>query len=405
MANTLTPTDVYGIVNAMSQEMFGANATIQALDSTTFATVGETMLRTSVTNTMDALANVLGRTVFRVKRYRGKFKMILRTPAEWGGIERDISFYAKPAQASHDWNTDIAGTQLDDGQSVDPWTISKKYPLQINFCGVKTLEFQVTRFTHQIKLAFSSEAAFSDFFSAMMVEIANDLESKVEAENRLMVLNAIGATYNVGATRSKVNLTSEFNAKYSTSYTTAQLLTTYLADFVAFMVARIEGDMKLMEERNELFHIYPARNDDSGNALQLLRFVPPEDRRLILYEPLIRDEAKNVFPSLFDNSFLRLENYIGVEYWQNVNDPMAVSIKPNQLNTANGQSTDGSAVALDNVVGLLFDRDAIAASIKFESANSTGLNPKGLYINEFWHFANNYKLDQTLPIVLYYMAD
>ena len=405
MANSLTPVDVYGIVNAMAQEMFGKNTTIQALNSSTFCSVGETMLRTGLTNTLDSLATVLGRTVFRVKRYRGKFKMLLRTPAEWGGIEREISFYAKPLQASHNWNTDLTSTQLDDGQSVDPWTISKKYPLQINFCGVKTLEFQVTRFTNQIKLAFSSEQAFSDFFSAMMVEVANDLESKVEAENRLMVLNAIGATYNVGATRSKVNLTAAFNAKYSTSYTTAQLLTTYLADFVAFMVARIEGDMKLMEERTQLFHIYPARNDDGGNALQLLRHTPPEDRRLIIYEPLLRDEAKNVFPSLFSTSELRLENYIGVEYWQNVNNSMAVDIVPNQLNVSNGQSTNGTRVQLSNVVGLLFDRDAIEASIKFESANSTGLNPKGLYINEFWHFANCYKNDQTKPMILYYMAD
>lgn len=407
MANTLTPTDVYGIVNAMSQEMFGANASITALDTSTFVTVGEAMLRTGYTNTLDALSNVIGRTIFAVRRYNGKFKVILKTPLEWGGIERKISFYAKPMQASGNWNTDIAGTQLDDGQSIDPWVISKKYPLEINFCGVKTIEYQITVFRDQLRLAFTSEQMFADFVAAMMVDVANDLESKVEAENRLMVINAIGATYNEGGTRQVVNLTSEFNTYYNISpaYTTQQLLTTYLADFVAFMVARIQGDMELMSERNKLFHIYPARNDDSGNALQLLRHTPPEARRLILYMPLIRAEEKNVFPSLFDSSYLKLENYEGVEYWQNPDVPMAVSVEPNELDPATGQSKKGNAVALSNVVGLLFDRDALSCSVKFESANSTQLNARGLYTNQFWHFAQNYKLDQTENMILYYMAD
>ena len=404
MANSLTPIDVYGIVNAMSQEMFGANATIQALDTSSFVSVGEAMLRTGYTTTLDSLSNVIGRTIFAVRRYNGKFKLILKTPAEWGGIERKISFYAKPMQQSGNWNTNIAGTQLDDGSSIDPWIISKKYPLELNTCGVKTIEYQVTVFRKQLRLAFTSEAAFSDFLSAMMVDVANDLESKVEAENRLMVINAIGATYNVGAARSAVNLVTEYNAKYGTTLTATDLMTTNLPDLMAFFVSRLEGDMRLMEERNELFHIYPARNDDSGNALQLLRHTPAEDRRLILYEPLFRDEAKNVFPSLFNTSELRIENYEPVEYWQNVNDPMAVDIVPNQLDTATGQSDTGSRVQLDYVLGILFDRDAITASVKFESANSTQLNARGLYTNQFWHFAQNYKLDQTENMILYYLA-
>lgn len=404
MANTLTPTDVYGIVNAMNQEMFGANATIQALDTSSFVSVGEHMLRTGYTNTLDALSNVIGRTIFAVRRYSGKFRIILKTAAEWGGIERKISYYAKPMQESGNYNTYLNATQLDDGSSIDPWIISKKYPLEINFCGLKTIEFQITVFASQLRLAFTSEQAFADFVAAMMVDVANDIESKVEAENRLQVINAIGATYNVGAARQAVNLVTEYNAKYGTTLTATDLMTTNLADLMAFFVSRLKGDMKLMEERNELFHIYPARNDDSGNALQLLRHTPAADRRLILFEPLFRDEQTNIFPSLFNTSYLALENYEPVEYWQNVNDPMAVDIVPNQLNTTTGESENGSRVQISYVLGLLFDRDAITTSIKFESANSTILNPRGLYTNQFWHWACQYKLDQTENMILYYLA-
>jgi len=407
MANSLTPVDVYGIVNAMSTEMFGPNATITAMDTSTFVSVGENMLRTGYTNTLDALSAVIGRTIYAVRRYNGRFKIIMKTPAEWGGIERKISFYAKGMQPAEDFNTNLSGTQLDDGQSIDHYKISKKYPLEINFCGFKVMQYKDTTFIYQLKQAFTSEQAFADFVSAKLVDIANDLETKVEAENRLMILNAIGATYNVGATRQVVNLTSEFNTYYNISpaYTTAELLTTHLAEFVAFMVMRIEGDMELMRERNELFHIYPARNDDSGNALTLVRHTPPEARRLVLYMPLIRAEQKTVFPSLFESSYLRLENFEGVEYWQNPNVPMGVSITPNQLNTTSGEAETGNAVALSNVVALLFDRDAMAMSIKNEEALTTPINAGGAYYNTYYHYAMNYKLDQTENMVLYYMAD
>ena len=408
MANTLTPTDVYGIVNAMQAEMFGPNATITALDTSTFVTVGEHMLRTGYTNTLDALSNVIGRTIYAVRRYNGRFKIILKTAAEWGGIERKISFYAKGEVPSTNFNTDINGTQLVDGASIDPWVINKKYPLEINFCGAKSLQYDDVTFLSQLRMAFQSESAFADFVSAKLVEIANDLESKVEAENRLMVLNAIGATYNAGAARQVVNLTSEYNTYYNLSpaKTTQELLTTDLDSFVAFMVMRIEGGMELMRERNELFHIYPARNDDSGNALSLLRHTPPEARRLILYMPLIRAAQKTVFPSLFNDGYLKLENYEGVEYFQNPNDSMAVKLSAvNQLDTSTGQSTDGAAVDLPNVVGLLFDRDAMGISIKHESSLTSPVNNRGEYFTTSYHYLENYKLDQTENIVLYYMAD
>jgi len=405
MANSFTPTDVYGIVNAMAKEMFGANNTITAINTSTFQTIGEKMLRSGYTNTLNALSYQVNRTVFKAERYQGRFRIIMRTPAEWGGIEREISFYAKPLQESGNFNTDINPAQLNDGNSIDHYKINKKYPLELNYIGSKLLEYEDTTFLVQLRGAFRDENSFSAFLSAKLVDIANDLETKIEAENRLMVLNAIGATYNVGTARQKVNLTAAFNAKYLTSYTTAQLLTTYLKEFVSFMVARIQGDMELMRDRNELFHIYPAKNDDAGNALTLPRFTTPAMRRLILYMPLIRDEEKTVFPALFNDSYLKFDNYEGVEYWQNPNVPMGVSVTPNQLNVGTGQSVNGTAVSLDNVVGLLFHRDALEMSIKAEDALTTPVNARGQYYNTYYHWNMSYKEDQTMPMILYYMAD
>ena len=336
MANTLTPTDVYGIVNAMSQEMYGSNAAITAMNTSTFVTVGENMLRTGYENTVGALSAVIGRNIIAARPYRGKFRIIMRVPQEFGIITRKISFYSTSLEESTDWNTDLNPAQLVDGASIDPWTITKTYPLEINFAGLKVTQKNYTVWRYQLKQAFQSEAQFSSFVSGLLVQIANDLEVMMDAENRLQVINAIGATYNVGAPRQKVNLVTEYNAFYGTSKTVSDLLGADYESFIKFFVMRLKGDMELMSEYNELFHIYPAKNDDSGNALVLNRHTPAEARRLLLYMPRIRQAEATVFPSLFDTSYLRLENFEPVEYWQNPNVPEAVSVTPNQLDVSTG---------------------------------------------------------------------
>lgn len=404
MANTLTPTDVYGIVNAMSAEMFGQNSTLTAFNTSSFATVGETMLRTGYENTVGALSAVIGRTIIAARPYRGKFRIIMRVPQEFGLITRKISFYATKQEESNDFNTNINATQIVDGASIDPWTISKTYPLEINFAGLKVTQKNYTIFRYQLKQAFQSEAQFGSFVSGLLVRIANDLEVMMDAENRLQVLNAIGATYNVGAPKQKVNLVTEFNAFYSTSYTAAQLLSTYFDELMKFFVMKLKGDMSLMEEENELFHIFPAKNDDAGNALSLTRHTAPEDRRLLLYMPRIRQAEATVFPSLFDSSYLKLNQYEGVEYWQNPNLPEAVSVTPNQLDVATGKSANGNAVALNHVLAVLFDRDALVTSVHVEDVLTSPVNNKGSYYNVTYHWGKDYMLDQTENMIIYYLA-
>lgn len=161
MANTLTPTDVYGIINAMSTEMFGANQTISAMDTSSFATVGEKILRSGYENTVSALSVVIGRSIISARPYRGKFRIIMRVPQEFGLITRKISFYSTSLEKSTDWNTNLNPAQLVDGASIDPWEITKTYPLEINFAGLQVTQKNYTLWRYQLKRAFQNEAQFS----------------------------------------------------------------------------------------------------------------------------------------------------------------------------------------------------------------------------------------------------
>lgn len=405
MANTLTPTDVYAIVNAMAVEMYGANSTLTAVNTTTFTTVGEAMLRTSYENTVGALSTVIGKSIIAARPYSGKFRVIMRVPQEYGLITRKISFYSGALEPSTDFNTNLNGTQIVDGASIDPWTITKTYPLEINFAGLKLTQKNYTVFRYQLKQAFASESAFGTFVSGLLIQIANDLEVDMDAENRLQLVNAIGATYNTGTARQTVNLTSAYNAFYGTTKTTADLLGPDFGSLMQFFIMRIKGDMELMSEYNSLFHIFPAKNDDGGNALTLNRHTPPEARRLVLYMPRIRQAEATIFPALFDTGYLRLSDYIGLEYWQNPNVPEGVSVTPNQLDVATGQSVNGNAVALDHVLAVLFDRDALVTSVHVEDVLTSPVNNKGSYYNVTYHYGKDYQYDPTENMVIYYLAD
>ena len=223
-----------------------------------------------------------------------------------------------------------------------------------------------------------------------------------EAENRLTVLNAIGATYNTGAAASKRNLTKLFNDEYST---TAQLLNEHIKEFTEFYIVQLKNDMDMLKGNHDLYHLTPSKNDDAGQPLKLLRHTPMEYQRLYLYKPLVRKTEARVMAEIFNDNYLKLPQYEGVMYWQNPSAPAEVNVTPNQLNITDGSSKTGNAVDLKQVVGLLYDRDAIGTHYHIDRVLTTPVNAAGAYYNTVYHWAKDHQLDQTENIILYYMED
>lgn len=405
MANSITPVDVHVVVNNAAQAMFGADTTLQAADTSSFVTVGEAMLRAGYENTLNALHIAMARTIIAVRPYRGKFNLI---DAQWdafGEIIRKISYFYNGFKQSQDWNTQLAPEQLKDGNSIDHYKIMKRYPLEVNFAGNKVLEKGYTTFRKQLRVAFQNEEEFARFYAGRAVQIANELETMREIENRMHVLNHIGAVYNTGSASMKINLTAGFNAKYGTNYTSEQLRREHLRDFLGYFVSTLKYHILLMEENNILYHLTPVKTDDAGNPLQLLRHTPRSMQRLLLYSPLILDAEAMVFPEIFNDNYLKLNDYEPVAYWQNPNKPSAVSVTPNQLNVTTGQSETGEAVEIPYVVGVLFDRDAMATCYRAQDTLTTPINAAGDYYNTFLHWAKDYQQDFTENSILFYMAD
>lgn len=412
--NSLTPTDVYSIVNAAAKEMYGGNTTLSAFDTSSFCSVGEQMLRTGYENTLDAISHVLGRTVIDVRPYKGRFFLISSFSDSFAIASRKISFFTKKAEATKDWNTDAAGTQLDDGQSIDHYVISKKYPVELNFTGLKTLQYSYTTFRKQLKIAFQSEASFSEFVAGMLVAIANDIEHIKEAENMLQVVNYAGACVDVTKDENAVmayNLIREYNEDRGVVKTAADLLKgSDKKDFYEFLICFLQGKIARMGIDSVDNHMIPYKTDDAGNALTLLRHTPSANQRLMFYEPFMRAAKATIMPEIFNDKYLQMANYEGVEYWQNLEVPSSICVEPNYLTQASVSdnrlvSTKGAKVEITNLLGILFDDQALWERFFVQDVITTPVNAKGDYYNTVYHWAAQHNIDLTQKGIVMYADD
>lgn len=415
MARVLTQKDAHTLMNTIVKEACGDVPKIRALDTSSFVSAAEAVLATGVENTLNALSTVIGRTLMAVRPYNAKLNIINAINTDmYTNRLRKVSFYRKDSLEAGNLNTDLFSKNLYNGydngsnsgaSTASMWVQNKPVVVELNFGGCSTWQECLTTYKYQLKNAFRSEGDFNAFISGIMTAKANDIEMRKEAFNRMLLLNAIGATYQSTHEECKVNLTEEFNNKFGTSYTSIQLRSTHLKDFMQFFVSRIKQDMRKMTINSKLYHMSPSKTVDGTTYNTILRHTPVDKQRLILYNPLFMDAEAYVFPGIFNTKYLDIEKqYEGVDFWQSINDPSKVDVTPAITNN-NGVCVAGTNVKLDYVVGLLYDVDAMMIDYQLDDVSTTPEEARKHYRNTWWTFCRNAIYDPTENMILYYMAD
>ena len=397
MANVLTPVDVYALMNAVVSQATG-RTDLAVVDTTTFASVGEIVLRTGTENTLNAISTVIGKTIFSVRPYKGKLESLRVAQQRWGGQVRKIINLYDEAEKSDDWNTDLAQNALDDGNSVDMYKIRKPKAVQLNFYGTKVLQKHITRFRDQLSLAFHSEDEFIRFIDSVMVEFSNEIELLNEAESRTTLLNFMAGISSMGLT--EVDLVSEYNNEYGTQYTRAQLLSTHIESFMKFVAAEIKIYSSKLTDMSTLYHA----NLTGYN--KIMRHTPKERQKMVMYEPIFIKTQAEVYSGLFNPKYLDIGSFEDVNYWQSQSTPTSINVKPNILDVATGASKNAdTAVTLDYVLGILFDEEACGVMPQFDYSSTTPFNSAGGYYNMYMHWRFNSYCDYTENAVLFVMGE
>ena len=397
MANVLTPVDVYALMNDVVSQATG-RTDLAVVDTTTFASVGEIVLRTGTENTLNAISTVIGKTIFSVRPYKGKLESLRVAQQRWGGQVRKIINLYDEAEKSDDWNTNLTQNALDDGNSVDMYKIRKPKALQLNFYGTKILQKHITRFRDQLSLAFHSEDEFIRFIDSVMVEFSNEIELLNETESRTTLLNFMAGISSMGLT--EVDLVAEYNNEYGTQYTRAQLLSTYIDSFMKFVAAEIKIYSSRLTDMSTLYHA----NLTGYN--KIMRHTPKERQKMVMYEPIFIKTQAEVYSGLFNPEYLNIGSFEGVNYWQSQATPTAINVKPNILDVATGASKDAdTAVNLEYVLGILFDEEACGVMPQFDYSSTTPFNSAGGYYNMYMHWRFNSYCDYTENAVLFVLGE
>lgn len=410
---TLTPVDCYALINSIYKEITGQEGSLVATDTSSFVSVGESILKSGAENTLNALALVLGRTFMAVRPYQARLAIInAMNSGLYANRMRKISFYSRMAQASGAFNTNLYTNHAmgydngSNGGSSLPtmWEQNQAVPLEMNFGGRSVWDDSTTIYEDQLQQAFRSEDNFAAFMAGIMTEKGNDIETEKEAFNRATILNYVAGIYDLDPTGRAFDLAKEYNLAKGTTYTRDDLLSTYYESFLKFVVAWIKIKSDQMENRSAKWHLSPAKTIN-GVSYELLRHTPKRKQRLIMYKPFWIDAEAQVLPTVFNDQYLKPEQYEGVMFWQNELDPTKVSITPaipdvNDLTT----QTVGDKVDYDYLLGVLYDEDAIMVDYQLDSSYSTPIEARKRYRNIWWHFAKNAINDFTENGIVFYIG-
>ena len=383
--NTMGIEQAYTLVNAIHRQATGQD-NIQATDLSSFISVAQATLQTGYENTLNAITQVLSRTIIAVRPYDEKFKGLEYSGERWGGIMRKINFADTPALEDPTYS-------LVDGQSVDQYKVKKPNILETRYVGSDVYKGQYTIFTRQLDVAFSSPQEFANFMSGLMTHFVNERTQWLENLKRSILANAIGAK-NIINGGSVIHLLTEYNRATGLSLTAITVMQPdNYKPFMQWAYARVSNISRLMTERSQLFQQVITNKP-------IMRHTPMEDQRVYMDSYFLDGMDAMVLADTYHDNFLRYADVEAVNYWQAINNPREVSVTPVYID-GTGAVVTGVAQVLDNVIGTIFDRDAMGYNIYQDSLETSPYNADGQYYNLFHHVRVQLQSDFTEKMVVF----
>lgn len=376
--NTMNFEQAAAVLNNIRKQVTGETAAAP-VNTSQFISIGTTILQAGYEPTLSAITQMIAKTIFSIRPYNRKFGGIKMDEQQWGAIVRKLAI------VDTDWETDTH-YDLIDGQSLDHYVIKKSPVLQLNFYGQNVFERHMTIYTNQLDSAFADPSSFGRFMAMLTQNIMDMIEQNHESIARMTIGNFIGAK--VSQNNGVVHLLTEYNAETGLSLTATTVYDPqYFGDFCKWMFARVATLTSLMTERSQEFQI-----NVTGKAIN--RHTPFEMQKVYIYAPLMNEMKARVLSSTFHPEFIDYADVEAVNFWQSIQSPMRLNVTPVYLK-ADGTYDTAAAQNITNLVGVIFDRDALGYTMVNERAAVTPLNAKGLYFNQYWHETSRWYNDQS----------
>ena len=395
MANDLTFNQMSTVLNAIMLQATGINS-ISVTDTSSFVTAGQEALKAGYDTLSTAVSQVLSRTIFSIRPYTAKFKGMEMTVQQYGNITRKLS----PIDKGFVDDPAIDPTEIVDGNSIDPFVISKPLVQQMNWYGREVYKKPLTIYDWQLDQAFSGPDQFASFISMMMQNASDMLEQARENTKRMTLVNLIGAIIGNYNTTQQIKLVTDYNTYINAS--PALTWADICADnakyqhFMRFAYARIAAVASMLTERSAKYHV-------SLSGKTIMRHSPYADQRLYMLAQEKFSMEAQVLADAFHDNYLRYADVETVNFWQAIDSPDEINVTPAYLETTGGNAgtiQKGVAVNQTGIFAVLTDREACGI-VQMNERARTQYNARGEYTNYFFSVCERYFNDFTENAVVF----
>lgn len=378
---------VYGILNDVAKEVLGETAVVQE-DLTGLVDLGDTIVNAvGYDKYVKSLVNHIGRVIFVNRAYAGGVPSVLMDGWEYGSILEKISADLPEAQENESW-------ELTDGQvyEQDVFVAPK---VQAKFFNKKvTFEIQMSFTELQVKQSFSSAEQLNAFLSMIYNEVEKAMTVNIDNLIMRTINNMIAETvyddygnnsHSASSHVKAVNLLYEYNQFAGTSLTGADAIKT--PEFIRYACYRMKLYAGRMAKISKLF-----------NAGGKARFTPRDRLHLVLLDEFDASASVYLQSDTFHDELVKLPQAETVAFWQgsgtsyDLADTGKIYIK----------KSDGTAVTVSGVLGIMFDRDALGVCNQ-DRRVTTHYNAKAEFFNNFYKFDASYFNDLNENAVVFFM--
>ena len=380
--NSMTFEQAASILNAIHGQVTGEDS-LAPVNTSEFVSVATKTIAAGYDPVLKAITQMVTRTIFSIRPYERQFRGIMMDSQKWGAVVR------KMAISDKDWE-DSQEFDLEEGQSVDMFKVNKPNVLQLNFYGAVVYQRHYTIFKDQLDSAFTGPEQFGRFMTMVTQNCMDIIEQTHENIARATVGNFIlgkVAAAGVAGSDGVVHLVTEYNAETGESLTSSTIYDPdNIGNFVKWVYARVADLTDLMRERSLKFQIQVTGHE-------INRHTPLNRQKVYMFSKFLEEINARVKADTYHNNFLEMADVEAVTFFQSIETRQTVKGTPTYLNTDGTLITSDSAVTVNNILGVIFDEDALGMTVVNQWSAVTPLNAAGGYWNQYYHFTERYYND------------
>lgn len=362
MANQIEVNQIYDLCNQIFQQMTG-RTDIEAVDSASLVAMGNEVSNLGKNDLwLNTLARRIGLTIDSYRVYRNRFSDLYRTQVEWGALVQKLTVEMPDAVAD-----DMYKVGQMNGQALDHYIINNPKAKQKIFDKETPYSFFITMQEKMLTEAFLNAGAMSSFVNQVFGKVQNKIEVVLEDLARVALVNMMCNL----STKQEIKLVTLYNSKTGSTLNPQTAL--FDPAFMRFAIGMMNNIASKLETMSVLF------NTDGYD-----RFTPKSEQRFYVLADFITQLETVVQYAAFNPQYVNKSVDIAVPYWQGVkegDDINDIAV----LSKVIGKVDSKVDKTIENVVGVLFDREAIGTFRQEEKVLTTPVNARGAYYNTFWH--------------------